>query len=59
MVDGRGHCEGEWVILRIRETDSEFFSDGTSRVIRATLDLAEYGTDEAGIRSDAVETRAR
>ncbi len=64
MVDGRGHVWGEWVILKIRETDTEFFSDGTPRVIRFTLDLAEYGTDRGGIDAPtpgraAIETIAR
>jgi len=64
MVDGRGFIWGDWVIRQIEETNSEFFSDGTPRVIKFSMSLAEYGEDQGGIDAlalgiAAVNTLAR
>lgn len=39
LVDGNGVVYGAWVILRVNETGTLFFRDGTPRRIEFSLDL--------------------
>lgn len=48
LVDGRGMVYGKWSILRVEETGSVFFDNGTPRKIEFKLSLQRYGEDNAG-----------
>ena len=51
LVDGTGLVWGKYVIERIEETKTVFFSDGTPRKIEFKLDLRRYGDDADGALS--------
>jgi phage protein U len=42
LTDGQGYVHGAWVIERIEETQSIFFSNGTARKIEFRIDLKKY-----------------
>lgn len=46
MVDGNGVVYGAWVILRINETGSLFFADGTPRRKQFTIELRRVDDTE-------------
>lgn len=43
LVDGRGLLWGEFCMLRLRETQRVFFSDGTPRSVEFELELGNSG----------------
>jgi len=45
LIDGVGWVHDLWIIKRIEETKSVFFSDGTPRKIEFTMSIAFYGED--------------
>jgi phage protein U len=42
LTDGQGNIHGSWVIERIEETQSIFFSNGTPRKIEFRVSLKKY-----------------
>lgn len=49
LLEGSGgYVLGDWVILKVEETESEHMADGSPRVIGFSLTLAEYGGDSGG-----------
>jgi len=47
LVMGTGRVMGLWVILKIHETQAEFFADGAPRRQNFRLELGIYGEDAA------------
>jgi len=45
LTDGLGHVWGQWVILRVEDTGTVFWSNGAPRKIDFRLELARYGED--------------
>ena len=64
MISGSGRVLGDWIIQKIKGTDTEVLADGTPEVIDFSMTLKEYGEDQRDI-SDlalgiaAVSTLAR
>ena len=47
LVDGTGRIWGLWVINRIDETQTLFSGNGVPQKIAFTLQLTQYGEDDA------------
>ena len=47
LIEGNGRMYGLWVIEKLDETSSDFFTDGTPRKISFTIELAR--TDETRV----------
>lgn len=59
MMDGeRGLVMGDWVILKIAETQSEFLDDGSPHVVGFSMTIKEYGPDEGGFGAFATALAA-
>lgn len=45
LVTGDGRAWGKWCIMRVGESDSNFFIDGVPRMQSFTLELERYGNE--------------
>ena len=46
LNNSAGRVWGQWVITRVEETQSVFYTDGSPRQVEFRLKLARYGEDE-------------